>query len=126
MSIINPSSLSISPTKNQLAPCEGPKSIEVPLDFTTSGEYTLDYQNQELLSLFTQLQGIYFDNAVNGSSVTLLCSQTRQRITCPSLSQGYAPLLCGKLFYLTFTSSGSALVTVHLCNFPVPVGFWKV
>lgn len=116
-------------TKNQMAPSrdEGPKAIPLQMDFNLAASYDVDLSNLSDSNRFTILQGVYVDNSLNASAVSITVNdQIRQTLTFPSASQGYLPILCTMPIKLNFSSAGNVVVKVDLLNFPVAACVWKV
>lgn len=116
-------------TKNQLKPpdSEGPKAIPIQMDFSQAASFNLDLSTVSDSGRFTLLQGIFVDNSLNASAVTVgVVDQIGQNIVCPAAAQGYFPILCTMPIKLMFSSAGNVVVKVDLLNFPVAVAVWKV
>lgn len=116
-------------TKNQLKPpdAEGPKAVPVQMDFSQAAVFNLDLSQLSDRGFFTLLQGIFVDNSLNASAITVkVDDQIGQSIVCPAAAQGYFPVLCTMPIRLVFSSAGNVVVKVDLLNFPVAVAVWKV
>lgn len=132
--IINAAGLRPCGVENQMSPADGPKAIPIPLDFSVTAathqngvpDYTLDYSSQQANAKFSVLQSIYVDNGLNGSSLTVTCNGTGQRVTCPANSQGYFMVLCQSPIKLDFESAGNVQASVEMLNFPTAVAVWRV
>lgn len=129
---LNPQTLQLCRTNNQMAPpaTEGAIAVPVPgLDFSAitfpDDEYLLDYSNQQAQGKFTTLQAVYVDNANNGSPLIITVQgSTGQRLIIPANAQAYLPILAQNPFRLTFQSAGNVTVPVELLNFPVAPCVW--
>lgn len=112
-------------TNNQLPPSEGPKVLMIPLDFTgVDKTINFDYSNVQAQGYMAMVQGIYFDNSVNGSAVTVTVQSTLHAVTCPANSQGFFPLFVQNPLVLQFVSQGNVAMKCWLTNFPIPAAAW--
>jgi hypothetical protein len=110
---------------NGFVPCNGPKSIPIPLDFSAGGPiFELDITNMNQQGDFEAIQTIYLDNSANPFPVTITCRNTNQNITIPPFSQAYMPLLQPNPPDIQITSLGTAKVFVQLLNFYLPPLIW--
>lgn len=118
--------LNAVPVFNTSIPPENHKTIPVPLDFTTASSIALDlFQMQQVFTQINFIQGIYFDAKDLSAALTATSGVVGQRIVCPALHQGYAPIMLSDPPSIIFTCAFPALVKIHLTNFHMPVGFWK-
>lgn len=106
-------------------PCNGPKSVPIPLDFSTGGPtFEIDLTNINQQGDFEAIQTIYLDNSANPFSASILCRNTNQLVIIPAGAQAYMPLLQPNPPDIQITSQGTAKVGVQLLNFYLPPCVW--
>lgn len=123
--LVNQQALSFQSVNGQKIPDEGPKSITVPLDFSLGTTFTLDLQNIMQRGFMSMVQGLYLDNSLGGSTLSVTFGSTNQNIKIAPNRQGYRMVLCpNPVNNITFFSTSGVAVSVNLLNFPVTNSDW--
>src|SRR5215471_3063142 len=89
--------------------CKAPKSLNIPLDFTTASQFTFDTKPVIDAGGIDSVLGLYIDNRANSARIDILCSGTLQTISVPAGAQMYMPLLTIDKPQFTFTTTGNKL-----------------
>lgn len=101
-------------------PQEGRRYVPLTLDFTAGGSATIQVDmNQTAMS---QLCGVFIDNSLGGSQVSITFQETGETISCGALSQSWTPISVGnRNQVLTAYSNNGLLTPIKLLNFaPTP------
>jgi hypothetical protein len=123
--MVNQQALSFHNVNGQKIPDEGPKSVGVPLDFSATDTYTLDLQNVIQRGFMSMVQGVYIDNSLNGSTLSISFGGTSQVIKIAPNRQGYRMVLCpNPANQIVFFTTGGVALNVQLLNFPVTNSDW--
>jgi hypothetical protein len=125
MPAIEAPSLAVTAVGDTSGSCFPPKCVSVPLDFTTTSQYTLNLKQLQDLNAFDVLLCMYIDNRANGQRLDVVLSGTLQTVSAPANTQGYYPVVCSNPPLITFTTTGGALVNAFLFNFNIQPGVWK-
>ncbi|MDE2019766.1 MAG: DUF1859 domain-containing protein [Patescibacteria group bacterium] len=124
--MLNPSTQSINSLLNGLIPCEGPKAISYPLDFTATASYLFDFTQEYQQKVFTTLQTLMADNGINGSELIVTMNGTGQTLTIPPNSSAIVPIITSTPPVITLSSSGLVTpIPVSFLNFYLPPTVWK-
>lgn len=117
---------SIIPIKDYTYPKEGKRSLQYTVDLSNQAA-VVDLVNIAQMGQMSQIPSIFFDNADNDFSVTMVMEGTFQRIVCPPKSQGYIRLLLPQKPRLGFSSEQPCQFKVNFLNFVVEeLTIWKV
>lgn len=118
---------SIIPIKEHPAPREGKRAVQCTVDLSSQSA-VLDLVAIGLRGQVSQIPSIFFDNADNDFTVTMVMEGTLQRLVCPPNSQGYFRLLLPQKPRLGFSSAMPvAAFKVNLLNWDVEQEtVWKV
>lgn len=117
---------SIIPIKDYTYPKEGKRSLQYTVDLSNQAA-VVDLVNIAQMGQMSQIPSIFFDNADNDFSVTIVMEGTFQRIVCPPKSQGYIRLLLPQKPRLGFSSEQPCQFKVNFLNFVVEeLTIWKV
>lgn len=114
------------PTLNGSLPCEGTKVFPFNLDFNAANAYNIDLTQAFNQKQFTTLQTVYIDNALNPSSLEIICSTTGQQIIAPPFSQGFYIMLQPSPPKFSVQTSGVLVLEIILLNFYIPPAVWIV
>lgn len=98
--------------------------IPLVLDFTKDTVYTLQLAQLEQQTRFSMLQSIYADLSQTDSAVTINIADVNQTIVAKGRTDGYYSVMNPNPSTITFTSAANAILTVHLCNSPIPGVAW--
>ncbi len=109
------------PVFNGYAPAQGPKAINIPLDFTNTARIEFDTVQEEQNGEIQYIQTVYVDNASNPNALTLQFDQTMQRIVVPAYAQGPWPVICGSNFRCVATTTEGVVCSAILLNVPMPL-----
>jgi hypothetical protein len=110
---------------NGFVPCNGPKSVPIPLDFSSGGPtFEIDLTDINQQGTFEAIQTIYLDNSANPFPAIIVCRNTNQSITIPPFAQAYMPLLQPNPPDIQISSLGTAKVFIQLLNFYLPPCVW--
>jgi hypothetical protein len=124
---LSPSSQQIA-VYNALIPPEGPKIVNIPLDFTTTGSngqpIGVDFTVATLRGAMTVVQTLWADNTANSAPLVVNVSGTGQQITIPPGIEGTFPIFAASKPTLTFNTSTSIIIPCIIANMPMPVGTW--
>jgi hypothetical protein len=110
---------------NAVNPKEGPKAIPYNLDFSVQTAYSINILYLYQQNIISVIQVIYVDNSQNVDAVTILVSQTSQRIIVPAGDEGYFPILCPTNGVITVSSGGGVQVPLFLINVPMQCLTWS-
>lgn len=110
---------------NALVPPEGPKSVAVPMDFTTTDTVLVDFTVTTSQAKISTVQMIYVDNFGNPARLDIAVSGTSQIIRCPAGRQGWFPVVATNRPKFTCTTTPGVTVTVLFLNVPVAQGNWN-
>lgn len=111
-----------------LAPKQGPKTIPIVLDFTLKLAYLLDFQTPQSNDVIEFIQGLYVDNSLNSSILTISCTISNQSISVPANSQGYFPFFAPnvpKVSCVLAAATANTSTTIQFLNVPVPAFIWN-
>lgn len=112
-----------------LAPREMPKFLSVNVPFTASiTEVDFDLGKIAQDAVFTTVQSVWIDNALNSNPLTLtMIGGSGQIIRCPSYSQGVFPVIASGVQKFR-AASGAVAITIPLIlvNIPQPYAVWSV
>jgi hypothetical protein len=107
-------------------PSAGPSAVPVPLDFSVSDTYSLDYSNSQRLGRLQLCQTVFIDTSQTDTPFSISFDGTGQILTVPGRTQGYYSVLAANPLKMNFSCpGGNALVSVILMNFPVANAQWK-
>lgn len=111
---------------NALVPCEGPRAIRVPLDFTQAQAFDVDLSNLQARGFVSMIQSVFIDNSTNASTLTLTINGSGQSITVKANTQTYVQVLCPNPPKFTASSTGNVnSVVIDFLNFPVNFAQWQ-
>lgn len=100
------------------SPAEGPKTLPLTLDFTsTANQFVLQTQQLLYSGAMSSLQSAIVNNTANSQALTITVSISGNVITIPAGDMQTVTLLAPSMSTLTFASTGVAVVTVQLTNF---------
>jgi hypothetical protein len=108
----------------QQVPCEGPRVVPVALDFSLTTEYDLQLQNFEARNFISMIQGLFIDNSLSASPLSIVFENSGQTIKIAPGHQAYKAVLCPNPAFISFLSEGGTSVKVLLLNFPVTNDDW--
>lgn len=125
MSLVDYNSLRVALTMNQVVPSEGPRAIPVQLDFTNTGELDIDISQLQQKAFISMVQTIFVDMNGIPNALNIAVNGMGQNIVCKPNTQGYYTILAPNPVKLAFTTvQGSPIITVVLCNSPIPGAVW--
>lgn len=104
-------------------PCEGPRIVELPLDFSAASSYSVNLNTLVQQGKISEVQALFIDNADNTSALTLVIGITNQRVIIPPGSQAYLMLLMGTPTLVASTTN-FAKAKIFALNFPVSNMVW--
>jgi hypothetical protein len=126
MAIIQDSTLAQISVFGAQIPSQGPQVVPVPLDFSASDSYTLDYSSQQQRGRLQLCQTIFIDASQVDVSVSVTFDGSGQTISVPGRTQGYYSVCAANPLKISFSCpGGGAVVSVLLLNYPVAVAQWK-
>jgi hypothetical protein len=100
------------------SPPEGPKTLPLTLNFTsTANQFVLLTQQLLYSGAMSSLQSAIVNNTANSQALTITVSISGNVITIPAGDMQTVTLLAPSMSTLTFVSTGVAVVTVQLTNF---------
>lgn len=117
---------------NGLLPTDGPKSLAIPLDFSSNTSYDIEFETAAETGRLSYAQCVYIDNSIAvAQTLELACGESQQVIKVKGASQGFYPLL---LPSTKFTITASAVIALAagkgysamliLLNVPMPGLQW--
>lgn len=111
---------------NQRVPCDGAKSIRLPLLFDNLDELEADFTIPMQTGRIDNIQCLYVDTHDLVSALTILCPRTQQRIIIPPKKQGFVSILVAEPFTILFQSQAAAgsKASVNVLNVPMPTYLW--
>lgn len=125
MSILNAAGLGVQQPMNQQLPAEGPKAIQLILDFSTAASFDLDLSQQQKEGFFSMLQTLFIDTSLAPGATTITINGTGQVIKPTHSAQGYYNVLAPNPVKMSIANaSGADLVKIQLINVPVPGHVW--
>jgi hypothetical protein len=125
MTLVDYNSLQVSLIMNQTVPQEGPRAIPMKMDFTSTPEVDVDIGQLQQRGFMSMVQSVFVDMNNIPNPLTIVVNGTGQNIVCKPNTQGYYTILCPNPVKLQFqTTVGSPIVTVFLCNSPIPGNVW--
>jgi hypothetical protein len=111
---------------NVVVPAGGPKCVPINVDFTANGQVIIDGSLLVSQGKIEYLQGVFIDNSLNNNSVSLTMSTTNQKITCPSLAQGYFSIMVPDPPQLIGITQVGVIIPMFFYNVPIQPAVWKV
>jgi hypothetical protein len=112
------------PVYNALVPKEGPKVVVLQLPLNVYAQANIDLSLTNMLQRISVVQSLYVDNYDASTALYVNILDSQQRIVVPPGMQGYFPAFVPKGAKMQFLSQAGLIITVHLCNVPVPAGNW--
>lgn len=109
---------------NALVPPEGPKSVNIPLDFSENAAFLIDFTLAYMKTSLSVVQTLWIDNFANDEPVLVSVDNTGQTIEVPASSQGSFPVIAAIRPKITVASAGTALVKTLWLNVPLPGVVW--
>lgn len=112
-----------------LAPRELPKFLAVDVAFTASiTEVSFDIGEVAQDNVFTVVQSVWIDNALNANPLVLTVSGgSNQKVRCPSFSQGVFPVIAsGPQKFIASSGAVAITIPIILLNVPQPYFVWSV
>lgn len=113
---------------NGLAPASLCRSMPVSLDFTIATQIGIDLTIAGLEDRLEFVQGVYIDNSLNPTPLTLTVSKSQQTVNCPAYSQGTFPIFSPNppqfVASLPLVAAGNTNTIIQFLNFPVPLAIW--
>lgn len=115
----------VNGVSNIVIPKEGPKCLEVTLNFASTSVLEIEGLLPITTGKISYIQGVYVDNGENPEQLTLTVKYTRQRLIIPAYGQGYYPVLFSTVPDMTCeTVAGAVLVNLHFYNVPIAPASW--
>ena len=114
-------------SNQQMPPgCQG-RTITYVSQLSGTQTDTLDLTQAVLQKTIDQIQSVFVDNSLNGSSVSIQCRASNHKVVIPKNSQAWMPILVvqGSEFF-DIASSGGVVVPLFFCNVPMPAAVWAV
>lgn len=106
-------------TNNNKFPSEGPRVMQVRVDFTAAGQSAeIDLTIEQQQKQISQVQGLWINNT-DGPNLLLVSEVTNQRVNIAAGAQGYIQLLSQNPPRFSVTSAAIATVDFFFLNFPV-------
>lgn len=108
---------------NALVPKEGPKGVNILLDFPNLGAVIdVDLSNLQSTSQISFIQGFYCDNSAGDQPIFLKSGILGQVITIPAGAQMYSPFLLPNPPSFIAQSASSSAARIVCLNVPLPFG----
>ena len=114
---------SVLPVLCNRFPCEGPRTIPVTYDFSSSKNYSTDLKSLMTQGQVSEIQAAFIDNSSNNASLTLVVSVQNQTVVIPAGGQAYVMLLV-KEPQFNISSQSTDFAIIHFLNFPVTNQVW--
>jgi hypothetical protein len=108
---------------NALVPKEGPKGVNILLDFPNLGSVIdVDLSNLQSSGQISFIQGFYCDNSAGSEPVFLRGGILGQTITVPAGAQMYSPFMLPTPPVFTAQSANTVAAKIIMTNVPLPFG----
>lgn len=111
---------------NALVPKEGPKSVFLPLDFTTVSEVLVDFTQAYEKTVMTVVQTVWCDNSANSVPVSFTVQGTGQTVIVPAGAQATLPVIAAIRPKITVENSGGGILPCIFLNVPLPAVVYGV
>ena len=116
-----------TPVSNIVIPREGPRALEVTLNFANTASILIEGLLATTTGQISYIQGLYIDNGDNPEPLTVIAKTTNQRIIAPAYSQGYWPILFAAVPDCSIsTTQADITVYIHFYNVPIQSQYWLV
>jgi len=116
-----------TPVSNVVIPREGPRALEVTLNFTNTDEIAIEGLLAVTTGQISYIQGLYVDNGNNPEALQIFVRTTQQRLIIPAYGQGYWPILFAAVpDCVVSTDQANVYVYLHFYNVPIAPSFWLV
>ena len=109
---------------NAVVPPEGPKSLPVTLDFTTTNTVLVDLTLTTAQGLISTVQSLFVDNSGNAGELSVSSSATQQTLKVPAGAAGWFTIVATNRPKITFTTPVGPVVSTILLNVPVSQSVW--
>lgn len=109
---------------NNKFPCEGPRVVACPCDFSTAQTFDVDLKTLQMRGKISDIQSLFVDNSDNNAALIITASVQGQRIVIPPYAQAYIAILLNQAQFRV-TSASLALVPIYAQNFPVSNCVWN-
>jgi hypothetical protein len=125
--ILDPMQLNFQDTTNNLVPQDGPKGVPILLDFSGSQtEYDLDMTIPQQQGRVTQIQTVYIDASLSTAGMSVVVSDTNQKVTVKGKTQGYYPIAVpNPPKFRFFGTASDAIIPIILFNVPIAGVNWS-
>jgi len=104
----------------------GPLAIPMLADLSAATSFDIDLSAWQEQKLIDFINGVYIDNADNGSAVDLICNGTNQKVICPANSQGYFTLMIPNPPTFRAETAGGVVVPLIFYNIPMFPIVWSI
>jgi len=123
---LNPLTLAAFRIFNGFAPREKPKSLYIPLDFSTNTEIDVNLFEENARGKLAFVQAAFVDNYDNNAPLYIYMGISQQRLVVPATKQGTFPIFAPDqaTFRFVTQAANSLIVGVHFLNVPVPLSVW--
>lgn len=114
------------PIFSALIPGEGPKALQVSMDFSLNNAYEVDLLLNLQRHQISMVQTLFIDNSLSATATTVQIRGSSQQVVCPPKAQGFFPVLVPQPPHFTFVNASPVIVTVIFVNVPVPASVWSI
>jgi hypothetical protein len=111
---------------NSLMPKEGPKSVNLALDFTEQTEITVDFTLATMQTVISVVQSLWCDNSQSANEIDFTVENTGQVIRVPAGSMATLPVIAASKPKILVTSASGLIIPVLFLNVPLPSGVWSL
>jgi hypothetical protein len=120
--------------KNQEAPKDGGKALELPLmDFSQANQFSIDFMQFQDLGFITMVQTMWIDMSTSDAPMQVTINGSQQIIVAKGRTQGYYNVMAPNPVKFVFScpggpgldvTTGRIGVRVHVLNVPIAGVTW--
>ena len=111
---------------NSLMPKEGPKSVNLALDFSTQTSITVDFTLATMQTVISVVQSLWCDNSQSAAEIDFEIENTGQVIRVPAGSMATLPVIAASKPKILVTSASGLIIPVLFLNVPLPSAVWAL
>ena len=111
---------------NSLMPKEGPKSVNLALDFSAQTEITVDFTLATMQTVISVVQSVWVDNSQSTVPIEFTVQGTGQVIRVPAGSMAVLPVVAASKPKIVVDSASGLIIPVLFLNVPLPSAVWSL
>jgi hypothetical protein len=111
---------------NSQMPKEGPKCVNLPLDFTEQTEITVDFTMASMQAIISLVQTLWVDNSQSAFPIEFTVTGTGQVIRVPAGAMAVLPVIAIAKPKIVVDSASGLIIPVLFLNVPLPSAVWSL